>query len=259
MLRKKMNILLFMSVIILSLSGCSKGDIIEKKIDSSKAIDKTDIEDGLYILTEKGKFYKPNKENQSFNDVSVQASSTRVIWSVNDQKVIPTLYKDDKLVYFSKNILENDFVIEKFKSTGYSIGVYGLSTGTNGDINISSNNIIAGSTFSSQLDKIIKNGESVAIEELSGKKVSEDKLKRGGIIPDLEKNKKYKIGIYKGTYYGKIEVLADTRFFVSEKTDYTKGFQKTKSGYVIVDTGNLENGYYSINGEGLFRVTDKKR
>lgn len=256
--RKCMSIVL-MSVMMLSLAGCSKDDIIEKKVDLSKAVDESDIEDGLYILTAKGKYYKPNTENQTFSDASIQASSNRIIWSVDNKKAIPTLYKDDKLVYFSKSMLEEDFIIEKFKSMGYSIGVFGLSTGTNGEINISSNNLVTSSTLETQLKKTMVSDENITLEEIGGNKINADKLLSGGIIPDLKKNKKYKIGVYKGTYYGETEVKADTKFFVSEKTDYTSGFEKTKSGYFIVNTGNLKNGYYSVNGEGLFRVTDEKR
>lgn len=244
------------------LCGCSKSDIIKTKEDKSKAVRQEEMDDGIYIRTQKGKFYKPNTDNQSFSGVGTQAGKDRIIWSVSGNKAIPTLYKDDELVCFSKQALTEDYVIEKFSSCGYSIGAYGLEQGTDGNINMAINTMAKDSSLYTAMQEkkgVLEEKGSVVIAEIDGKNVKESDLKRGGILSGLEKDKTYTLGVYKGTYYTEFKLKADTKFFVSKETDTIGGFQNTKSGYAVINTDSLEEGYYSVNGEGLFRVVSKKR
>lgn len=265
MKNKKKILLLSVCVLSLlcgSLCGCSKEDVIKTKEDKSKAVKEEQMEDGIYIRTKKGKFYKPNTDNQSFSGVGTQAGSDRVIWNTSGNKAIPTLYKDDELVCFSAQALTEDYVIEKFSPSGYSIGVYGLEKGTDGNINMTSNMMVKDSSlYTAMMEKkgVLQEKGSIVIAELEGKKVKESDLKRGGILSGLEKDKSYTVGFFKGTYYTELKLKADTRFFVSKETDTIGGYQYTKSGYAIIDTSSLEEGYYSVNGEGLFHVVNKNR
>lgn len=243
------------------LCGCSAEDLIEEDRDTARlgVIAEEDVEEGIYIMTADGDYYQPNTANQSFSSVTNEASPNRITWVNDNNKEIPSLYSDDTLVYFSSEEIPAYFSVERFLSVGYTFGIYNASLSTDGEIVFSADSLISGTDADNLFSQAMEGGV-MSLISVDGNELSEDDLSRCGSIKGLEKDHVYTIGVYKGTYYEETELTADTRIFYSSLVDQTTGIDKTKDGYAIIRLPELEDGYYSVNGTGLFHyIPDEAR
>lgn len=258
--KKWMTIVLTAVALTSLFSGCGKMDsIIEnKEVDVTKPVKKENVTSGVYILTEDGKFYKANTLNQSFSSATSSVSSSRYIYSVDGNKYIPKLYKDDLLIYVSNATLPDEINVEKFKSMGYTIGAVNVGKGTSGTYSVTTENCIDGSDFATQVSNEIGNAKSLVIKKIAGSTLKADRITDTGTITGLEKDKEITIDAYAGTYYKEIKTKADTKIFVSSKLFTIEDMELTKNGYVILNQ-NFGEGYYNINNEGLIQIVDENR
>lgn len=260
MKKKIIAITLMIGLCLTSFTGCKKLDgIVEKgEVDVTKPIDKSDVTEGVYILTAKGKFYKPNTLNQSFTASATMPSNDRYIYSVDGSKFVPTLYKDDSLIYVSSSAIPDELDVETFDSKGYTIGAIAISEGTNGKFSVTKENTISGSDFAKQVTESSGSANAIIIIKIAGSKLEKERLTKAGTVKNLQKGNKVTVEAYAGTYYKEIKTEADTRIWVSSAISTIDNMRLTKNGYVEIQHSFAE-GFYDINNEGLIRYKDENR
>ena len=82
----------------------------------------------------------------------------------------------------------------------------------------------------------------------------ENAISRAGTILGLQKDMVYDIDAYVGTVYKELQLTADSRALLSMEGDAVMDYEYLRSEVIriqIPDTFN--NGYYFVNGKGLFR------
>ncbi len=237
-------------------TGCSGAK--EKEKDPSDPIAEEDLGEGYYILGSDGKYYLPNTTGQNFKGTVTSSDASRVIVSKNNSKFIPTFYSDDLLVYFTTQTIPEEFNVERFRNTGYTIGLYGLSLGSNGRYTFDADDIVSGSDCATQIGSLATSGRLVTILSVNGKELTEDMVTAAGSISGFSKGDKVTIEYMIGTYYGDFTTIADEIIFYSSATTTINSYKTTKNGYIVLDMPS-STGYMSVEGIGLMKVVDEKR
>ena len=254
MLSKNIRKLSSIALAAILLSGCGKGQVLEKANKSSAAISIDEAKNGVYILTKDDKLYSPNTDFQNFSDTTNQADPKRVVYSVNGRKFIPKLYNDDELVYFSDKSIPALFSVESFRSTGYTIGLYGISKSSEGDYTFTKDNIIP----QSDINQHDIDG-NFNILKVGGRKINSSRLSKAGTVKGLKHNETVSLEALLGTYYGKLTTKADTKCYYSYDTSTISKYKTTKAGYIILSLPKKCSKYISVEGSGLIEIVNSER
>ena len=262
-------ILLFASVFLLCSCGMNDQNSAITDEDGNRLEYTLDQipDDGYYVLNKKKETFSPVMgayagTGDSILTSGIEGEEDRYIWfgskNADLMSVIPNV--DCKTTFLvmvqrDENNMPEEYYVEKYKFEGYTLGV-SFTFGETGDtLYIDSQEICdssmakdAISETSSELLKVHKINNS---EKLPKQNVDVNINKLLG----LEKEKKYQLGYFDGTDYVDVELIADTSIFrangsvfLNEPLDYTEyGF-----AYITLPE-NLSQGYYDINGAGLFR------
>lgn len=187
----------------------------------------------------------------------------RIAMFGQDDSQIPTLYSDTQLIYkasTSGEAVPTEFILERFKDEGYSIGIRGLSKAEGSSkykLTVSDVSFYPGSSITAMK---CKTGDELTIDKVGGTAVTEENISSGGTVTGLKQGQSYSMDIYSGTDFIGMEAVADTHMFTSfEKftfTDYTMN----QDGYMMLTMPDvLRSGYYYINGVGMFRYSATKK
>ena len=220
------------------------------------------IENGIYVMSDKGDCYVPNTQHQNFKDNTIVTSAdpSRVVFSVKGNNEIPTLYSDDKLIMYSSDEIPDSLNVEKFSPTGWTLGIYGLTESTNGGYKITKDCLVPESNAYEVLSSVLTKSNEVTLYSIDNKVLDEKfDFTRAGSFPAMEKGEKHTLGVYAGTYYADIVIQADTKLWASQITSTTAGYKRTKDGYAEILIGNLEDGYYNFDGKGLVKVVQSEK
>ena len=256
------SIITITSIILSSvlLSGCSKVQIFEDsdakyQLTSS---DDADLELNTYYVKDGTKFYPVYKADKNGGSSDADSKRCAWVWDKYNQK-IPTYYKDELIAYASSDADVSDVSLERYSDTGYSLGIYGLSYTDDGFLSFDLNqHSLKKSDAASKFKN--KKSNDIKIETINGEKVTADMINNAGVLLGLSKEKKYTITFFAGTYYGSIDVVADTHFFQSFEIYSMKDHEITKNGYVSFKMPeDAKDGYYYIADKGLFRYISQAR
>lgn len=275
MKRKAKKTLLLFSILCIAtaIAACGGNKKKEKKQEDPLANLKNDT---FYVLHSDNTIDKLLTCNASFTfneDVADEPSNERTIWLKEDEyNKIPTLYPDDKLIYHTTEIVNEDFTFERFEDFGYSIGMRGLTVTNSGRYCISTkeeDKTVFPSTekyTSDTADILTFKNESVILDEFGGAPLRALRNEKGefvnndtvfsrcGTILGLTKDKEYEAKIYSGTELYEYTFKADKRIMGSMETTKTVDYSFEKKSIAIIDIPEyFNNGYYSINGKGIFR------
>ncbi len=220
-----------------------------------------DLESGGYYIFHEGKYEKPYFGNTSF-DASKNTGSIsdrRVAWFMEDWKKIPTLYPGDYVVFYSESQLSEVFNIERFEYLGYTFGISGMertksdrySFDTTGKTNINP---------SSDAARLLElNAEGVIIDNIGDARLRSGNITRAGTIQGLEKNMSYSTDVYVGSTLKTYVLKADSIALCSMENITTNDYTFLRSKVLRINLPNyLNDGYYSINGSGIFRYVKEK-
>lgn len=236
------------------LTGCET-QIFEDKnaIYQLKEVKRGNLEDNTYYVKDGTDFYEIHDCDK--NTTSTSFDITKCAWVINDEGLIPTYYSNELIAKASSQIDSDALVLERYRDTGFSIGVYG-AVYDNGYISFEFNSNTIKDTEAKEA--FATNASThIRIESINGKKVSEEMLNEAGVILGMEENMDYEIAFYAGTYYGTATVKADTHFFQCFEPFKINDFVMTKNGYeAIYLPDDFKSGYYLLNGEGIFRYVD---
>lgn len=243
-----------------SLSGCSMDSLIEGKEKTvADPIEASNVTEGFYIRTAAGEYYKPTTSCTSYKKVDGKSYTTegRYVYSISDKKFIPTVYADDSLIFVSSDAVPKALYCEEFEDLGYSIGMVGLSAGSDGNVPVTIKSCLSGSSAETVLQKVGEK-KSYSVYAINGTDASKIQFSQIGTINGLEQGEDAALESYVGTFYKKLSVKADTHYFAAKKLSSVKSFSLTKDGYILIDDRPAA-GYYDINCEGLIHIVDENR
>ena len=145
MLKKIIAVLLSASMI---LTGCAMEEKKEEKKVSYgiRVYNKDELENGFYYIKHGDEFYQIKDGEASFvegneetdYDYSLyeedQPDATRSFFYERDksEKMIPTMYQDDELVYKTQNDITSVFEWERFVDAGYTFGIRNIRQADSG-------------------------------------------------------------------------------------------------------------------------------
>lgn len=149
-MKKKRFVSAALIAVSLILFGCKQEEVVEDPVEevlSAAALN--DLESGHCYVKSGNSFYllpvedcnfdptKPAQSTEGKLNGMTSPSENRIVGFIHKDMAIPTLYKNDQLVYVSDGSV-SEFTWERFKDCGYSIGFSGLILGESGKIKSSS-------------------------------------------------------------------------------------------------------------------------
>lgn len=245
-----------------TLTGCKKIKWMpdEKPKNVLEELSKDELKKNTFYVKNGTKFYAVYMPDGTFKGKSSKTSDSRVLWGRDDLAMVPTLYKNESIAYCSETDNLESVVLERFKDIGYSIGAYNVSYDDEKGmfaLKVGSNLVKNTSVFYALKEAKSTN---IQIETLNGELISPLMLNSSGVFSCMEKDGRYKIGYYAGTYYTESVVTADLNYFVSYEIFDIDNISYTRNGYVSITMPDyLKSGYYLINGVGLFKYVAEEK
>ena len=264
MRKVKRNISICLSVFLVSalaLSGCGKK---EEEVPTYEmvAYQENQLMDHTYYVKTNSGYYPVapgiitvGEQEELIPEV---VSNSRIVWFGPDDQQIPTLYKDQSLVYVSSDIIPEKFVFERYEDLGYTIGIKGLYANAGGKYETVLDDYTMhplSSAYANLAAQGIQSGTIVGIDKIGTTTITSDFVTRGGTISGLTKGQVYNVDIYRGSdYLEDLKLAADTHAFVSYEIFETSAYDYKQSIFVTIKMPDyLLSGYYYVNGCGLFR------
>lgn len=226
-----------------------------------------EIVGGNYYVKD-GDFFYPVARgylmSRAENDTAIakQADpSNRSLYFSGDDAQIPTLYSDCSLVFKAQEgeSIPAEFVLERFKDNGWSVGINGLQQNQGGTLATT----VTGSTFyygSSMANIQVSEGDALILDKVDGISFGKNVLSSVGTINGLEQGRDYKIDAYVGTNYVGLNAKADVHVFISMERYVLTEYSMDPAGYLSVSfPHDMWSGYYYINGMGVFRYINQPK
>lgn len=231
------------------------------------------MEEGKYYVLHKDKSFQEvywGAATFDEEDVVSSPNDNRVIWFDESMyKQIPTLYQGDELVYRTTDEIVETFNFERFEDFGYSVGLCGLKETDSGRYSISTdkddNNTFPGGDTD---ELLLLDNDTVIIDTLGGKALRAPVTTENGVklnspvsrcnsILNLKKDVTYKAEIYEGTELKEYNFKADKRIMASMEVRETNDFTFEQEVIMNINIpSDFHNGYYMINGMGVFRYVN---
>ena len=265
----------------IGITGCSRGNgeeettekpnqiryitSYEKMADNSFYIQHGKEEDAKYLI--------PYFGNTSFGADNYRTSSTsnnRIAWFMDDWSRIPTLYRQqgDKILHHAeKTLVSETFTFERFEYMGYTIGISGMTKTSSGRYMFNaSHDEENGNTFinpSSDAARLFNlNAVNIMMDKIGNgehmQALRSINISRAGTIRGLEKDKVYAAELYIGTEPTQYLLKADSILTCSMEvfSINTYHFDKDQHTIELELPEEMQDGYYSINGSGIFRFVN---
>ena len=222
------------------------------------------IEDDLSKKADSNIFFTCIKGDYNFKnqEMEMAVEHPRSIWISSDKDdSIPTVRKDDLLIYVSSTTVPDGIVFERFADYGYSIGVSNMIKDGGGHYYIEYAAVdeddykysIDMNSDASQLSDLAAI-ERLYLDKVGDTKVREDNVSDGGTVLGLKKNKSYVCEFYTGTYYQDFKLTANIHTFSSLETFTSYEYEFMHSNFIVISIPDyFKSGYYFVNGVGLFR------
>ena len=259
--KKALAVLLSLSFL---LTGCSlrrDGKKVEEEeknqVEYVSSID--ELENGHYYIHHEGQYLKPYIGNASFDTVedrSQTSGNDRVAWFMDDWSKIPTLYSGDYIVFYTESPLSEEFNIERFEYMGYTLGICGLKRTKSGrysfDATGSSSKYVNKESDAARLLDLGE--ESVIIDNIGSAKLRSGNITRAGTVQGLKEDCSYTTDVYVGSKVKTYVLKADSIALCSMEHYSTSDYTFLRSSVIRINLPSyLNDGYYAVNGSGIFR------
>lgn len=261
---KKYKILAILSTLCLvSLVGCGlqKKEVEETPTYYLKAYSSSELVKGNYYVKSGEEYYLLSAgtlcPEDGGSNIASSVNKDRVLWYAADDVEIPTLYEEDELIYVTDGSVPQNYIWERYKDLGYSVGIKNLQSSNSGKYSMIINNtdIQPISDASIKLQEIEKD-TNVIIDKIGGTNINETNISDCGTILGLTQGSLYSLDTYIGTTFKNYDLLADTRIFNSFEIYQSSTYDFSQNGYAIIKLpDNLISGYYYLNGKGLFKYS----
>lgn len=278
MKRKYLFIAAALAAVSVAVTGCKKEEAApELPVEQTlTAVTVNDLKSGSYYVKNGGDFYELPTESVNFDTTrpvettdskpnGIVRDKNRVVDFVYKDSAIPTLYKNDQLVFKASGNVPS-FTWERFLDQGYSIGLYGLTASSAGKIqftsgtsgNDASSSITAAIAASLTEGMTLDNG--FVLDKVNGASLTGENLRTGGIVAGLTKDAVANCDLYVGTTLISASATADMRAFTSFELYTTDLYSNSPDGYAIIDIPSyLKSGYYYINNAGMVKYYNVDR
>lgn len=200
----------------------------------------------------------------------------RITW-VNynvDEGAIPTLSKNDKLIYKSSTYIPTKYALEKFFDEGYTFGVAGLKADNSGNyayVNAKNNGsgCVLSSTNAAGFDGI--EADSIYFVGVGKTPVTEENVSPSGTITGLKLMKTYPCDVRVGTEKLAADLTCNAHYFSSAETYLFGSFHFLTDVIAEIDIPEYATaGYYTIGNPnatsdsaqkavGLFKYSPEKK
>lgn len=240
------------------LSGCGQKD----ETDDGSAMTEEDYQK-LSEQMEEGKYYILHNGEVSMITTAEETSPSNGTIAWFDHTAydnIVTMYKGDKLIYYTTNDIDESFSYTRFLDMGYTIPIAGLEAGASGKFHISTSSD-AGTVYpdSSATSLYEFQNDQVIVDKIGGVSLTADNVSEYGTVTGLEQDEEYNIDLYSGSVLTKTSMYANIRVMgLDDDQSFTTNKFDFLSGEVIqIGLPNWFNsGYYEINGLGIFRYVN---
>ncbi len=252
--KKLLALSLCLSSILLT-TGCSSGQSDE---DILAGLDINTAPAGYYVLS--------SDDGLAYATLNTGNTESYEAWWLTDEKLpcVKKLKAGDQLVYTDLESRPNSFSFIKFEELGNTIGTsFDVFTETSD----AKSPIIL--TFGATRNPfspignylqtyVTSSGENVKITEINGIEFKTSMLTDDGFIQGLTKDAMYQINYYQGTYYKSITLKADSLLLQEAASYYSTSYSEMESNYFIITLPEMPNGYYYLDGFGLFEYVGKE-
>lgn len=241
------------------LSGCGRN---EDNTDTSSAMTEEDYKK-LSEQMEEGKYYILHNGEVSMITTAEETSPSNGTIAWFDHTAydnIVTMYRGDKLIYYTTNDIDESFSYIRFLDMGYTIPIAGLEAGASGKFHISTSSD-AGTVYpdSSATSLYEFQNDQVIVDKIGGVSLTADNVSDYGTVTGLEQDEEYNVDLYSGSVLTKTSMYANIRVMgLDDDQSFTTNKFDFLSGEVIqIGLPNWFNsGYYEINGLGIFRYVN---
>ena len=220
--------------------------------------------DSFYLLPVEDCNFDPTRPALSTDSKETgmtNQAENRLLGFVHKDMAIPTLYKNDQLIYVSDGSMST-FTWERFRDCGYSIGFSGLALSESGKIKSVSQTVCSeGATLKTTLETLgISKDVDVMVDAVNGTTLSPQYLNSAGIITGMSKDAAANVDLYLGTQHTPISVTADTKYYQSFELYQTAKYTLSTDGYAIIEVpAYFRSGYYLINNLGFVKFLNVDR
>ena len=268
-MKKIISTIISTALLVGTLTACGEPTNTAGAITGDKKSYTSNLEDGVYYVRDKDNNCTPVYfGNATFEEgsVSTTPSDDRVLWYKEDFEKIPTLYKGDSLIMFTKSEIEERMVFERFELYNPTIGICGMEELKSGRYKIFTNSEKKCTYPYGDTDEILKlDNSSVILESIGGRGIRQADesdptktfLTRSGTILGLKKGDSYNVDIYEGTIRHSYVFTADVIPLGSMEVTETYDYEFETDNLINIKIPEFFNtGYYMINGKGLFRYVN---
>lgn len=270
-----------------TLTGCGESKISYDPVELDQFADPTtELGHNFFILSA--------RDGMAYPTIDQGINENQDHWYLTEEQLknVKELGKDDQLIY--TNLAERPSIVQitKFDELGYTVGTnFTVIDKTQDDDSTDEEGVNTGSLLSANLDNTIitfgaeqnpfspigpymksylngsedssdeiANNENIQIKKINGLEFKTSMLTSSGYLKGLTKDAMYKFGYYKGTHYGEITIKADSLLLYANGVYQTASVSEMEDTYFVINLPtNLENGYYFIDGFGLFKYTGKDK
>lgn len=267
MRRRLISIILLAAITLTACShpfGSKKVEVKEDIDYSIKAVTANDLTENMFYVKSGDDFYKVHMGETNIEEknlIAKKAGPERIISFTKDDEMIPTLYKDDSLIYYTKSEIPS-FTWERMKDNDYTVGMYNLKAAESGKIEfvVGESKTDHGSAVYKGLSKIAIENAVIIIDKIGGQSMTEKNLSDCGSIIGLKPDEAANLDLYIGTQHYNIESTVDTHVLSSMELYQTTEYNLMKEGYASVKIPDyFMSGYYFVNGVGVIKYVANNR
>ena len=218
------------------------------------------LTDNTYYIVHNNIYYPVfsdirNEAAEDTLEVDEQVNPNRMyFFTTENENEIPTLYKGDKLIYYSTTNLLDYITWERYYDLGYTLGFCNIEHTTSNrcyvDLNADDYSILPDESLT-ELTK--ETADQIMIDKIGPTQITPDMVEYG-IITNLKKDAEYDLDLYAGTIYKQCHTTANYHAFHSFEW-YASVNYTTKQEYIyeIEIPDYFVSGYYNIGDVGFFR------
>ncbi len=167
---------------------------------------------------------------------------------------VPTLFEGDSLLYYNTTGVLMYSTFERFKDLGWSIGLLNIRSTPAGYVYLDMEHESDYPCIMKTMEDVRSMFESdIFIDKIGGVKITSD-FCENGIVNGLIEGVNYDIELYDGTNYKYYSATCNTHYFQSYELYFIDKYKPLQDYlYEIEVPEYLLNGYYNIDGRGMFR------
>lgn len=253
------------------LTGCSlpfgnKKEEIKEPTYTLASTTKENLKNGMFYVNTDEQFYPVAVGQNNLDEKTLMAKEsdpTRIVSFTQNDTLIPTLYKDDKLIYSTSSGISG-IKLERLKDEGWSVGFYNLEKDDSNKVKymIGKSSYDHSSALNQSLSALSISDDSalIIVDRVGGKQISVDDLSECGSIKGLKTGSIANVDLYVGTKHFELPATADTHILSSMELYELNEYALNPEGYAEITIPDyLLSGYYFVNGVGVFKYVANER